>query len=252
MITDSCRVIVSCFLDNRSSRNNSPPNKQSCLSFLKKVIDKEISLKSKISYDLIIINHDTGFYEGNEYLKNLNNTKTNNGKIITETIPNAGISFDGYNYAFKKFKDKYENWIFSEDDHLLYENNYYDILLEEYESKKNKNIGFLAFAPISHNFQFVHSGGGFGLTKKQVLNKIVDKFGSLPCYSAGHNITSSEIFFTNYVIQVGFELLLLESFSCYPKNYYRCKDHELHRNLGIYKDLGKYFFQVGIDNGEEW
>lgn len=251
MRTESCRVIVSCFIDGRSSRNNSPPDKYSCLSFLKKIIETEKNIKSNVKYDLIIINHDNGYDEGNKYIEDINNTAHNNGKIIAITIPNLGLSFDGYNFAYNKFRQDYKNWIFSEDDHIIFSDNYYDLFLEEYEKNIKENIGFLAFAPIS-SFHIVHSGGGFGLTKREILDQIINKFGSLACLSAGYDIRYSEIMFTNQIIQLGYNLIAQKTFSCYPINHDMCADHSIHRNHGLIRDNERYFFQVGKLKNEEW
>jgi hypothetical protein len=75
MPTDSCRVIVNCFLDGRSSRNNSPPNKISGLNFLKKIVETESNIESNTKYDLIILNHNTDYLIGNEYIDSINNIK---------------------------------------------------------------------------------------------------------------------------------------------------------------------------------
>lgn len=254
MNTNSCRVIVCCFLDGRDSRNNSPPSKKAGLNFLKKIIETENNIESSISYDLIIVNHDTGFLEGNQYIYNLNNTSFKHGKIKTITTNNFGISFDGYNTAFKTFENDYENWIFSEDDHVLFFNNYYSIFLNEYESNINNNIGFLAFAPISNlNNYPVHSGGGFGLCKTKDLRMVANLYNNnLPCKRIGMSIRQSEIYFTHSFIRIGKNLILQKSFSCYPINHEKCGDHTLHRNIGSIIDSGKYFFQVGIKRQEKW
>jgi hypothetical protein len=238
----NCRVIVNCFLDGRSSSNNSPTTKEKCLQLLKKVIEYEQNIESDILYDLIIINHNTNYTEGNSYIDSINNTTTKHGNIICLTTQNKGLSFDGYKTAFEIFKDKYDYWIFSEDDHILYVDNYFSLLLNEYKS--HDNIGFLAFAPISDHM-FRHSGGGFGLTTTDNLNEVIDKIGNLPCLTTGYDIRKSEVFFTHNFIKIGKELILQKTFSCFPRNHSKCVDHTRHRQKNILLDTGNYFFEVG-------
>ena len=252
--SNSCRVIVSCFRHHRSGRNNSPPSPEASLNFLKKVLEKENSLESKERYDIIIINHDAGYEEGNKYIQEINNTTYKNGKILSLTTENRGLSFDGYSTSFKLYKELYENWIFSEDDHMLLANNYYDIFLEEYENyRKKDNIGFLAFAPIAYAATPRHSGGGFGLCKRESLNEILELYkGELPCMSIGMTRTAAESYFTNAFEQIGKMILPIKFFSCYSSNHYMLKDHTIHRNSKQNSDNGNYFFQVGPLSGEEW
>ena len=72
MTTKACRVIVNCFLNGRDARNNSPSSTSECLQMIKNVINVERAVPSETNYDLIIINHQTGFKIGDDYLNSLN------------------------------------------------------------------------------------------------------------------------------------------------------------------------------------
>ena len=254
----SCRVIVSCFRYGRSARNNSPPTPESGVRFLQRIIKAESDIKTEEKYDLIIVNHDTGYIPGNQYVKVLNGLSLgeNKGIIRTITAPNRGASFGGYSTAFKTFQSDYEYWIFSEDDHILYQDNYYDHFIKEYEEYKDDNIGFLAFAPIATHDQHTpkHSGGGFGLCRKEDLAKILDLYDGrdLSCLSNRGIISVAEVFFTHDFIRIGKEILPQLTYSCYPVNHHKCADHTIHRNIRKIDDNENYFFQVGIGDGEEW
>lgn len=242
MHTRACRIIVNCFLDGRSSRNNSPPTKEDCLRLLKEVIKAERKIESQTSYDLIIVNHQTGFEAGDEYLNNLNMKKTKNGKIIVVNTENKGVSFDGYNTAFEIFQKDYDYWIFTEDDHILFADNYYDKLIKEFESLDN--IGFLALAPKSKDLRIEHSGGGFGLTTTKSLKKIYDKFGKLPCLETHKTRAAAEVFFTNAFIQIGLNIVENKNYSLAPINVEQCKDHMI--NLKQDKNNLPFLFKVGL------
>ena len=260
----SCRVIVSCFRYGRSARNNSPPTPESGVRFLQRIIKAELDIKTEEKYDLIIVNHDTGYIPGNQYIEALNGESLgeNKGTIRTITVPNRGISFCGYSTAFKTFQTDYEYWIFSEDDHILYQDNYYDHFIKEYEEYKDDNIGFLAFAPIATHDQYTpkHSGGGFGLCRREDLTKILNLPGNytknygndLSCLATRFKISAAEVFFTHDFIRIGKQILPQLTYSCYPVNHHKCADHTIHRNLRKLEDNENYFFQVGIRDGEEW
>src|SRR5210317_726357 len=230
MNTKSCRVIVCCFLDGRSSRNNSPTTKNQCLDLMKQIISAECTLSSDVPYDIIIINHDTGYVEGNNYLSSINNLSTKNGVIKVVTTENKGLSFDGYNTAFEMFREDYEYWIFSEDDHVLFHHNYFHKLILEFNSLEQ--TGFLALAPKS-NSALEHSGGGFGLTTRENLQKIYDKEGSLPCLRTKGNRAAAEVFFTNAFVQNGMSIVENKTFCLSPINVEKCKDHLINLKQNI-------------------
>ena len=75
------------------------------------------------------MNNDTGNQEGKDYLNTLDNKELQNGNIYVHHRENIGRSFGGYNFAVKKYKDKYSHYIFTEDDVLIFGNNYINIRL---------------------------------------------------------------------------------------------------------------------------
>lgn len=242
MTTKACRVIVNCFLNGRDERNNSPLTTSECLQMIKNVVNVERAIPSETNYDLIIINHQTGFEVGDEYLNSLNNEPTKNGKIIVVNTENKGLSMDGYNTAFEMFQKDYDYWIFSEDDHILFAENYYDKLIEEFESLDN--IGFLALAPKSKDLTIEHSGGGFGLAETKSLKKIYDKFGKLPCLETHKTRTAAEIFFTNAFAQIGLNIVENKTYCLAPINVHQCQDHMINFK-GNENDL-PFLFKVGL------
>jgi hypothetical protein len=239
-----CRVIVNCFLDGRSPRNNSPVTRAQCLELLKKVVDVEETNIKENNYDIIIINHDTGFQEGNRYLDSINNKNIGNGIIRVVHTENKRVSFDGYNTAFQMFKKEYDYWIFSEDDHILFADSYYKRLIDDFESLETQNIGFLALAPISKVYTNRHSGGGFGLTKTEFLETISkNQNGSLSCLANKGCIRIAEICFTNDFIKNGFNLIENNIFYLSPKNLDKCEDHKINFTA---QENREFLFQVGL------
>ena len=58
--------------------------------------------------DLIIVNSDVGSEQGNKFIQELNNKKINDGKILTFTRKNIGLSYGAYSDAFLKFREFYD------------------------------------------------------------------------------------------------------------------------------------------------
>ena len=158
---------------------------------------------------------------------------------------------DAYNTAFKHFIDDYDFWLFSEDDHLIFRDNYYTSLLNEFKENEPE-IGFLALAPISTLHTTTHSGGGYGLTTTDALKKVLELNNDmLPCLQTHHNISEAEIMFTHSIILAGYELIVTKKFSCYPLNHEACTDHTIHRSKHIWTDNLNYIYHVG-QRGEGW
>lgn len=241
MNIESCRVITCCFLDGRSPRNNSPGTREQCLDLMKKIISVECELNSDTPYDIIIVNHDTGYVEGNKYLESIDGLKTKSGIIRVVTTENKGLSLDGFNTAFEMFSEDYRYWIFSEDDHVLFHHNYFHKLILEFNSLEQ--TGFLALAPKSNSTP-EHSGGGFGLTTRENLQKIYDKEGSLPCLRTKGNRVAAEVFFTNAFVQNGMSIVENKTFCLSPINVEKCADHLINLKQNI-NNL-PHLFKVGM------
>ena len=123
--TKNCKVISTYF----GTRRHYPYNHEGTIEVLKDSIDNEIELDPGVNQlDIIIVNHDCGNKEGKKFLKEIDGTKTFCGKIIVisrDWEEGKGISLGSFDYAFKKFKNKYDYWFFQEDDYKLVKKNYY-------------------------------------------------------------------------------------------------------------------------------
>lgn len=230
----NCKIISTCFNDNREIREQTTfcgipsglynhsqkfPTKESVLNLIKLNVEQELTVDAGLEVDTIIINNDTGWIEGNNFLNSLHNTTTKNGKLLIEHRKNFGRAFGGYNYAFEKYKNIYDNWIFTEDDVLINSKIYYKKLLEEYNTFDR--IGCLAI--IGYNFEnfrgqvgseFMHAHGSVGLYKKNILEKIYAiNNGSLPhvkeheSQNYANQIEFGEIKFSNTVKKINLDII---------------------------------------------
>lgn len=224
-----CKVIATSFNGRQVRKEEVYPGHPQviehpgeALQLLKDVVEFEKKEDAGIPLDVIIVNNDTNFKEGNEYIASLDGEKTKNGKIIAYTRPNIGWSFGAHNDAFKRFHDDYDYWIFTEDDILVGGIDYAKKLKERWEDieKAQVPVGFLSLIGVIRHAQYgIHCGGAVGMSSRPVLDKVVEKFGCLPHHdkpesdnlSANQNkqnaILNGEVAFTQRIDDLGFYLI---------------------------------------------
>ncbi len=192
----------------------------SLFSLCKQIVDIELKQDPGLPLDLILVNSDVGFKEGNEFIKTFDGVKLQRGEIKVLTRPSQGMAYGSYNDAYMKYRDKYDYFIFTEDDIIPNGKNYALKGVEQFNV--NPNIGFLAYQGISYvsddgvrSHSTIHAHGGCGMAKSSVLNQVVEKYGSLPFSrdnqgksTKGYKdiIFSGELAFTNVFLQLGYEL----------------------------------------------
>jgi len=231
----AAKIIATCFA-KRSFRSNTYltgdplgffghsqkfQNEDDIINLLKFNISLEKKINPGINYrDIIIVNNDVGNKKGNNFLKKLSSKKIPFGKIIVCNRKNTGMSFGAYNYAFKKFKNKYDYFLFSEDDIIICKKNYFQIGIDIFNS--NKNSGFLAYIHSTKVGKFYYKylnlnkknaiscHGAIGLTSNRILKKLVKKNGIIPHYK-GNNyqkcIIYGEVGFPNAIFKLGYDIL---------------------------------------------
>ncbi len=253
----NCKIIATCFGSNRTPRQSSldehqkprsifPDHHQDItdpeeyLELNKKIVALELAHED-MPFDVIIVNSDTGYKEGNDYLDSINGTKTKNGTIYTMHRENRGWSFGAYSDAFKKFPN-YDFYLFTEDDIIVNGDMYYLKLYERFQEEEF--AGFVSLIGVAASMQRPkHCHGGVGFTSKDVLDKIVTRNGSLPHYDRAFSdkedphaykqevIRYGEVPFTNEIWKLGRRLVSygepgwnMEKNLCLP--YYNYMNYE--------------------------
>ena len=139
----NCKVVATYFGERRTY----PRNMNEAKIVFSKLITNEITLNPGVNQlDTIIVNHDCGNIEANEYLNSLDGKKTYSGKIKIVHRPwnnGIGMSFASFNYAFEKFRDDYDYWFFQEDDYKVIYENYYSEGIEILN--KNPKLAYLGY-----------------------------------------------------------------------------------------------------------
>jgi hypothetical protein len=132
--------------------------------------------------------------------------------VVTNGVdrPNDGGSYGAYDWAYRKYRGLYDWWLFTEDDVVVGGENYYDRLIEKFQS--TPNCGFVATIGVEPGF-LVHAHGGIGLTSAAVLERVFGYCGGClphPCGSgwARHlAIIQGEIPFTNVIAHLGYQVV---------------------------------------------
>jgi len=209
-----CKVIVTALLDrNRGGKNEYPHHEQhhnvsSILDMLKAALELDKTFLPGVDMDTIIVNNDVGNEEANDKLKKLVK-KYKKVKLVTR--PNNGGSFGAYLDIYSKYKDKdkYDYYIFTEDDILIGgQVNYLDYLINEFEKQ---DMGFLGLVGVSRGENHPeHAHGGVGLISTENLKETyLDNPFIYEGFNRAHSI-GHEIQFTNNIKKItGRELVYL-------------------------------------------
>lgn len=229
---------------------------QSVIDLIKMNVALEAECDPGSDVDLIIINNDSGFEPGNQYLDSLDGQLLKRGKIRIFHRENYGRSFGGYNYAFMKLRNEYDYFIFTEDDIIVWRDGY---ARKGFEVMHNHpQCGFVAYQGIAKKFKnntlndSIHVHGGVGLTSTVVLNKVVDCYGFLPHATSNSSqtydkiIEKGEVAFTNVIHKMGLVICeLSKSDKAYDYAYDLMRNVSVTRYLTI-KQLIYYRFLMGI------
>jgi len=190
----NCRVVATYFGPRRShgGSNTNSLTGEDAIRLLSELVEYEKTISSGVKKDTIIVNHDFGHEKGRQFLEDIHNTPTLDGKIITvnrDWNEGTGESYGSFDYAFKRFKDKYDYWFFNEDDYHLVESNYFSSMIEQLE--QDDSVAFIGGCRYDHaldgyfikstsNGHDPHAHGGLGCTHKKYLQHVVDVLGHLP------------------------------------------------------------------------
>lgn len=197
-------------------------NDDEIINLLNLIIKLENKYDPGCDRDLIFVNANVNSSRGNSFISEINNQKVNRGKIIAYTRDNFGLSFGSYNDAFQKYKENYDYFLFTEDDWLIYKDNYLKIGIDLFQN--NPKTGMIAYVGLTkidksrwkelkldkNTAYGCH--GGIGLSSTKILKKIENKYGHLPHYNKDNyeeSITYGELRFPNSFIQVGYNLINL-------------------------------------------
>lgn len=200
------------------SHSQNFPTRESIIDLINFTIEAESRCNPGEPVDLIIVNGDTGWRPGNDFLDSLNGKQLKHGKIHVLHRPPIGLSYGGYSHAFKMLGGNYDYFIFTEDDAIIARDGYAAIGIEVFNN--TEKCGFVAYQCISsialdldpEDALAAHCG--CGLTSADVLNDVVRQYGSLPhsrvpssSSDRAEQIRNGEVAFTNKIYKLGYKLV---------------------------------------------
>jgi hypothetical protein len=230
----AAKVIATCFKPKEvieKTRLTGNPlgyfyHSQNCISVpdIIKLLDLNIATENNLNpgfdRDLIIVNADVNSDDGNKYIEKISGTKINGGKIIAFTRKNIGLSFGSYNDAFMKFKSNYEYFLFTEDDWLIFGENYLKIGIDLLN--KVERCGIVSYVgvtkihkkhwkPLNLNKNNAYGcHGSIGLSSTKILNEIVKVNNCLPHYNGDDytmGVRYGELAFANSFVKLNYKII---------------------------------------------
>lgn len=252
----TCKVYCTYFGIRRGVESAGPSNALETLEVLKKNIENDKTLDCGVdNMDIIIMNNESNTItkECIEYLNSINGSKTKYGKITVIDRVNFGGSLGAYSEAFDLFGDDYDYWLFIEDDLRVIYPKYYRMMINEFNG--DNDLGFLALTLINDeaNKNSKHVSGGFGVSRKDILKKVKEKYGKLPYDDKLHptgygGFGQSEKYFTNCFIQMGYSVRVPnnEDVITLADNWESFPPHIKWQNLRNFDLTKKFLFHIGI------
>jgi hypothetical protein len=121
---------------------------------------------------------------------------------------NYGLSYAAWSDAFDRNEDKYDYFIFNEDDYFFVQNNWDGYLIDKFN--QYEDCGFVCPVirePHHWNDYKKHAGHGTNISSNKVLKEIKNKYGSLP-----HG--DKKDYYTNEILGQ-----IEQTFSCFELGY---------------------------------
>lgn len=167
--------------------------------------------KYKHNLDKIIFNFNLEINHFEFFNKSINiiPKKIQNTDVEIYVRNNIGFSYGCFSDHFGRYRNNYDYFIFNEDDYFLVQDNWDEYLKSKYKSLPN--CGYLCpivREPNSWNNFKRFAGHCFGISSSKNLNKIYNKYGSLPWSTSNNYLDQekSQIQFTNVFEEFGLKL----------------------------------------------
>lgn len=187
----SINYIVNAWLGSRTNGNTK--------TYIHEHLETLYSLEHNLSQITIVFPYHPNIFS-NEILKLKEITKIKSTPVEFLHRENAGISYGSYSHAYFQYLDKFEYYIFIEDDYAFVEDNFDETLVNMINERKN--CGYLCSLvwepPITCHKK--HGAISNGIAKEAALKKILLQHGNLPYHG------ESQVVFTHAFIEAGYEI----------------------------------------------
>jgi hypothetical protein len=174
-------------------------------NYLKKHFKQLNKLKHNLSE--VILGYPENPNEDPEYTDFVKSLKylSNGTPITVMPCENNGRSYGQLDQAFNRFSDRIDYLIFIEDDYVPVLDNFDKIMTEMFEIKKQKRkCGFLCQCAKSWCGYPYHAAISNGITDKESLKKVKERFGFIPHDKKGY--VNGQVDFSRSFIKAGMSL----------------------------------------------
>lgn len=188
-MNNSCYVINFYLGDRRKTVNEYKEDK---LYFLKRQIEYLNSFKHNLNKIIFTFNIEPEHYHYTSDIFKLVPKFIKNTEVEIIFRENKGFSYGAWSDVFKKYKLKYDYYIFNEDDYFFVDNNWDSYLVNKYNSYND--CGYLCpfmREPHRHNEFRRYAGLSTGIASSNNLLKVWDKYKMLP-HSIGNSYENGE------------------------------------------------------------
>lgn len=233
------------------------------LCFLKKHIELLSSVKHNLSSIIFNFNVDPEHYSYvNEALK-ITPNQLQNSVVEVNIRENKGMSYGAWSDVFVSNKDKFDYFLFIEDDNFYIEDNFDSTLIRKFNSYPNCGCLCPLVRPAEEWNKFKsHSGHHSIFSTNEILSKIYNKYGELP-YAKSSDYTEiefdSQIEQSYVFIKEGYYLydfrdeyiVQMESPKDHPQEilrYFDWNHKEIIQPARLIFDTGTYYFWAALDD----
>lgn len=134
--------------------------------------------------------------------------KINNSLVEVTFRENIGMSYGAFSDIFKSNLNRFDYYIFNEDDYVFTQDNWDEYLVKKFNSKEN--CGYLSMIVADTDSRFPkHASHSTGISSYKVLQEVINKNGELP-HPKNDKYNSNEIDGqvkqTNEIYKLGYEL----------------------------------------------
>jgi hypothetical protein len=176
---DKVCYVVNFYLSDR--RRSELEFKNDKLYFVKKQIELLESINHSLTKIIFNFNVEVEHYHYLSKVYDMVPKSIQGANVEISIRENKGYSYGAWSDIFLKYKDKYDYYVFIEDDYMFIEPNWDSYLVNKYNSYSD--CGYLCMLtrePLEWCGYRKNAGNSIGIASSKVLMRIVDKFGKLP------------------------------------------------------------------------
>ena len=177
-----CYVCCVYFGDRRCQVNEFH---QDPLVYLKEHIRTLLFLRHSLDRIVFVVNLEEEHREIFESAKRVVPSRIQSAEVEIVERENLGMSYGAWSFAYQKYQESYDYYIFNEDDYYFNVDNFDEYLVKKFQSLNN--VGYLAgiamnpiYGRTREGMRKVHAGNSVGISSSKVLGELFSKFGMLP------------------------------------------------------------------------